>query len=89
MTNVKQLEKSLNSLLTEIRALGDADAQTKQRLERLVLDVEGALEHPKDSGAREGLGERLRSSMLAFEASHPRLSGIVSDVLDELGKMGI
>jgi hypothetical protein len=36
----------------------------------------------------EGLGGPLKASILKFEASHPRLAGVINDVVDKLSAMG-
>jgi hypothetical protein len=32
---------------------------------------------------------QLKASILKFEASHPRLAGVINDVVDKLSAMGI
>jgi len=89
MTHEKRLEESLSRLRSEIKDLHVGDDQTKQRLERLVQDIEQTLASPKDTGARATLGERWKSSILGFEVSHPRLAGVMNEVLEALSNMGI
>ena len=89
MTDVTHLEESLKHLLAQVRALDVADPQAKRRVELLVLDIESVLEQPKPGAARATLGDRWRRSIVGFELSHPRLSGMMNDVIEELSKMGI
>lgn len=88
MTDVSRLEASLRTLRAEIATLvGDDDA--RRRLATLVGELESAVGDPARSVERKSLGEQLRASILRLEAAHPRLAGLVNEVADSLGKMGI
>jgi len=89
MADAKNLDESLNRLRSEIEALGSQDEEARQRLGRLLRDIETTLENPKRRDAGETLGEQLRASILNFEASHPRLATLMNDVMEKLGAMGI
>jgi chromosome segregation ATPase len=88
MTDAKHLDESLNNLRSEIEALDSHDEEARQRLERLLHDIEKARENPKH-GVDETLGAQLRTSILNFEVSHPRLAAVMNDVMEKLGTMGI
>ena len=88
MTDVSRLENSLRTLRAEIATLvGDDDA--RRRLAALVGELESAVGDPARSGERRTLGEQLKSSILRLEVAHPRLAGIVNEVVESLGNMGI
>jgi hypothetical protein len=90
MADATRLEASLRNLRGEIAALPLDDEETRERLGRLVEDLERALGNPGRSGAeKKGLGEQLRLSVLRMEASHPRLAAVVNEVIQDLGSMGI
>ena len=89
MTTRAHLEASLNELRREIAALDLGDRDARQRLEGLVQDIERSLANPRLGGTDQDLGERLRTSILRFEASHPRLAALMNDVTQQLGNMGI
>lgn len=83
------LDESLKHLLSEVRALEVGDEPARQRVEGLVRDIEKILESPKTTGAHATLGEQLRTSVLSFELSHPRLAAVMNEVLEQLSNMGI
>ncbi|HWK82998.1 MAG TPA: DUF4404 family protein [Caldimonas sp.] len=83
------LDESLNHLLLEIKSLDLGDEQARERVERLVRDIEKLLESPKTTRAQATLGEQLRASVLSFEVSHPRLAAVMNEVLEQLSNMGI
>ena len=84
------LEESLHRLRAEIQALDLGDEATRQRLEGLVREIEQTLTDPADRKAEgDSLGDQLKASVLSFEASHPRLAGVMNDVAEKLSHMGI
>jgi len=89
MTDVTHLDESLKKLRSEIDALDTGDQEARQRLEKLLQDIENTLENPKDTGGDENLGEQLKTSILRFEVSHPRLAAIMNDIMEKLSNMGI
>ena len=87
---MKHLEESLQRLRTEIQALDLGDEAARQRLERLVREIEQSLDDPTGRKAAGGsLGDQLKASVLSFEASHPRLAGVMNEVVEKLSHMGI
>ena len=89
MIDVRHLDESLNDLRAEIRALDIGDDEARRRLEKLIQDIEQALENPEGTAADETLGEQLKTSILAFEASHPRIAAVMNEVMEKLSHMGI
>ena len=90
MTDAKRLEASLRDLRAEIAALRVGDDEARQRLHALIHDLEQALGDPGGSGdEKKSLGEQLKTAVLRLEASHPRIAGVVNEVIESLGAMGI
>ena len=89
MTDAKHLEGALHRLRAEIEALPLHDDETRQRLETLIGDIESTLDDPQTLGADQSLGDRLKASIVGFEASHPRLATLLNDVVEKLGNIGI
>ena len=87
---MNSLEESLHRLRAEIRSLDIDDEATRRRLERLVGEIEQTLADPSDRKSdADSLGDQLKASVLGFEASHPRLAGVMNEVVEKLGHMGI
>ena len=89
MTDAQHLDELLSTLRREMNALDVGDQDVRQRLDRLILDIETRVKNPNSVAADEGLGGQLRASILKFEVSHPRLAGVINDVVDKLSAMGI
>jgi hypothetical protein len=79
----------LSALRSEIRDLSIGDEDARRRLDSLVLDIETRISRPGGGVADETLSGRLKAAILSFEASHPRMAGVMNDVLDKLSAMGI
>ena len=88
MTDTPHLDELLNTLRREMNALDVGDQDARQRLDRLILDIEARVKNPDGVAADEELGG-LKASILKFEVSHPRLAGVINDVVDKLSAMGI
>jgi hypothetical protein len=89
MIEPRHLDESLNTLRSEIAALHNGDDHARHRLEALMQDIERTLANPKSAGASENLGDRLKATILRFEASHPRLAAVMNDVAEKLINIGI
>ena len=89
MTDAKHLDEALNNLRSEIEALDFGNDEARQRLDKLIQDIEKTLENPQYTGADETLGAQLKTSILNFEVSHPRLAAVMNEVMEKLGNMGI
>ncbi|HEV8209231.1 MAG TPA: DUF4404 family protein [Vicinamibacterales bacterium] len=89
MTDAGRLESSLRTLRAELAALELGDDDARHRLAALVGEIETAVQDPARSGERASLGEQLKASILRLEAAHPRLAGMVNEVVESLAKMGI
>ena len=89
MTGPKHLDELLSTLRREMNALDIGDQDARQRLDELILDIETRVKDPSSATADVGLSGQLKASILKFEASHPRLAGVINDVVDKLSAMGI
>ena len=90
LADVKHLEESLQRLRAEIQALDIGNEAARQRLERLVGEIEPTVAAPEERrNAAGSLGDQLKASVLGFEASHPRLAGVMNEVVEKLAHMGI
>ena len=82
-------DADLQTLLAQLREevsrakAGDPDALAN--LGPLLTELDQAL----SSSPAPGLRERLESQIREFEVEHPRLTGILNDVMVSLGNLGI
>ncbi len=89
MTSARDLDQLLSTLRSEIDALDIGDEEARRRLDALVADIAARSNDPNRAATDDRLTGQLRASILNFEASHPRLAGLMNDVLEKLSTMGI
>lgn len=85
MTHSK-LKQSLERLQAEIEDLKSISGPEKKELEAIVWNIGKALEQDQDAG---DLQEKLNSAIVRLEASHPRLTAVLNDIMVTLSNMGI
>ena len=83
----KQLRAHLEQLHAELQQVENGDSELLQKLERDLRDILGRAD--ADTQATSGLGDRLRDAIAQLEASHPRITILMRDVIDQLAYMGI
>ncbi|MCI0442431.1 DUF4404 family protein [bacterium] len=84
-----KLEDTLASLRDEIAKLPAHDYESKERLQQLIESLEKKLEYPENSEHHQSLTDGLSDSLTYFEVSHPRITGILNDIMMALSNMGI
>lgn len=86
----KQLRDRLEQLGAELKQTKSLDDNERAVLMRLARDVQEVLEQGDDHRQKyDGLGERLREAVAQLEASHPRTTLLMRQVIDQLSYMGI
>ena len=86
----QRLRERLEELRAELGRAESTDGREQKMLRGLEADVEGLLgreaDHPRQY---DGLGERLREAVAQLEASHPKATLLMRQVIDSLAYMGI
>jgi hypothetical protein len=85
----EQLQNVVEALRAEISRLEGIDAPSRERLNRLLGDVELKLEHPQDAAHHQYLVEQLSNDLTHFEVTHPALTKALNDLLATLSAAGI
>ena len=66
------------------------DAEGREMLRELTGDIEELVGHDAPSPeSRDSATQRVETAALRLEAEHPRLAGILGEVMDALGRLGI
>ena len=82
--------QSLKHLHTALKNAECVDRKSKERVDKLMDDIERILEHPEGIGPEHrSLAESLSASAEHFELSHPTLTGLISNVANTLKNIGI
>ena len=81
------LKRNLARLNEELAASDTLDAKTRAQLSQVVDDIEQLL--ADEGGDGENIGRRIAAAAYRFEAGHPNLARIMSEVTDALAKLGV
>ncbi len=86
----QQLRSQLEQLHAELQQVDVLDDNEREMLRRLAGDIQETLERGDEHAQPfNGLDERLRGAVAQLEASHPRATMLMRQVIDELAFMGI
>ena len=79
----RELKATLRQLHDELEATGSADPELKDLLRELDSDIHRLTEQ------HAPLGQRLEQAAASFEAEHPRVASLLTDLADTLAKLGL
>ncbi len=87
----RQLKATLDSLHAELSTAGSVDEDTAESLRDVAHDIDRLLatDGKPDRESVESLAERLRAVVIDFESKHPRLAGVLNQLVDGLANLGI
>jgi hypothetical protein len=81
----QHLREQLQRLSSELQALPPDDGR-RESITALIADIEAQLD---DGAADDSLIEQVELAMSSFEAEHPRVAAILSNIITTLGNIGI
>lgn len=87
----QQLHNRLEELHGELQQIESVDEHERQTLQKLMGDIKKLVEAEESDqhSVYDRLGEGLREGIERFEASHPRTTMLMGQMIDALAKMGI
>ena len=83
-----KINNALNELRSEIDNLHIDNQDAKVRLNQLLKNIEQSVENGPSDGHHDVL-EEMRHAVSHFEVAHPRITGIINDLMMTLSNMGI
>ncbi|MEZ6106544.1 MAG: DUF4404 family protein [Pirellulaceae bacterium] len=87
---LERLKQLLTELEAELAKSPVLDAATQANLQKLRGEIDEAIAQAQPEALGEsGLAKQLQSQMEAFEAAHPSLTNLISQVTNALGQLGI
>lgn len=88
MSDEKQLDESIRDLQSQIDSLNPEDDRAAH-LRSLADDVDRITRNSGATEAPANLGERITTSILQFEVSHPRIALALNEIGQKLSDIGI
>jgi len=87
--DTEQLKQTLKRLHTELEATGTVDAELKVLLEDLDDDIQRLTGDADATAPGPSLRERVEHTAMGFEADHPRIAMLLTELSDTLAKLGL
>jgi hypothetical protein len=86
----QELHKQLEQLHAELAQAETLDSADAEMLRHLASDIREILEREENQAQHYGgLGDRLKEAAARLEASHPRATEVMRQVIDQLAYLGI
>jgi len=85
----EELRRSLERLRSEIDLIEENNHPARERLDRLVVDLEHQIENEDDLAHRATLLDGIPNLVDEFETNHPKVTGILNHIMVTLSNMGI
>lgn len=82
----EKLQKLVDQLQQEINLDDSLSTDKKEKLEGLISNIEDGLE---DDSITDEIHESLSETVAEFEASYPRLTAVINDIMVTLSNLGI
>ena len=83
----ENLRQHLSNLHTELASVKNLDEEMESLLRQVADDIEGVIaDRPVEASP---VKDRLGEMAVSFEAEHPQLAGILTQLADTLSKLGI
>jgi len=84
-----KLRADLEALHAELRQTNSVDSHQRELLQTLSDDIHKLLTRPDQQKQYQGLGDQLGEAIAQLEASHPRVTLLMRQVIDSLSYLGI
>jgi len=85
----QKLNDALGELRKEIERLEIDNQAAKDRLASLVENIEQRIESSGGGAEHHALVEEMKDAITHFEVEHPRITGIINDIMMTLSSAGI
>ncbi|NIN61170.1 MAG: DUF4404 family protein [Gammaproteobacteria bacterium] len=85
---LNKLHSELQKLREEVACLSKDDTESRDKLNRLINELERKLDSEKEDDDRS-LMDSMKDALSHFETEHPRATAILNDIMVTLSNMGI
>ncbi len=86
----EKLQRLIASLHEELGSAESVDDESRELLQQLIRDIQDiASGEAPSSESQAAASGQLETAALKFESDHPKLSMILGEIMDTLGKLGI
>ncbi|CCK75168.1 MAG: DUF4404 family protein [Oleispira antarctica] len=86
-------DKKLHELLTQVheqlQQQKSIDGESQALLQRVLADVKVASGSENSDEISQDLSDRIEQQAVEFEQEHPTLAGVLRQIMDTLGRIGV
>lgn len=86
-------DEKLHQLLTQVheqlKRQDSIDAKSQALLQQVLTDVKVASGSDSVGDISQDLSDRIEQQAVEFEQEHPTLAGILRQIMDTLGRIGV
>lgn len=84
--SIETIKNKIEELRTELDSVAKDDPETRDKLLKLISELEEKLEQPDE---HHSLIDTMNEAISNFETEHPRATAILNDIMVTLSNMGI
>jgi len=84
-----ELTEALQRLRSALERRSPLDQEVRERLDELAADIHEALQGTGEDEVHRSLLERAEALEVRFAARNPEIEGVLREVIEALGRMGI
>lgn len=85
----EKLQRLIANLHEELGSSQSVDEKSKELLQHLMADIENIAAGESTSDSQATATGQLENAALKLESDYPKLSMILGEIMDTLGKLGI
>ena len=85
----EDLQDLLGKLRQEIKLIEQAEGEAHERLAELIAELETRIEEQPGEETDNGSTQTINTFIEQFEVEHPRITGILNEIMVTLSNMGI
>jgi rubrerythrin len=85
----EKLHQLLNQVHEQLQQQDTIDGESQALLQQVLTDINAASGLDSTGDISQDLSERIEQQAVEFEQAHPTLSGVLRQIMDTLGRIGV
>jgi flagellar motor switch protein FliG len=85
----EKLHQLLNQVHEQLQQQDSIDGESQALLQQVLTDIKAASGSDNTDEIPQDLSERIEQQAVEFEQVHPTLSGVLRQIMDTLGRIGV
>lgn len=85
----EKLHQLLNQVHEQLKQQDSIDGESQALLQQVLTDIKAASGSDSTDDIPQDLSDRIEQQAVEFEQAHPTLSGVLRQIMDTLGRIGV